>query len=252
MSNTYFQFKQFRIEQDRCAMKVSTDACILGAYTAQNGFKQALNILDIGAGTGLLSLMLAQVTQAQITAIEIDRNAYVQAKENFEKSNWADRLQVFHLPIQEYNAGNQYDLLICNPPFFVNSLKSPKQEKTWARHTDSLPFADLLGCVEKLASEQATFTVLLPIKESQLFENEINARKNKFYISEKLFVQDNLSKLPHRVILVVRLVSKHVTLSQTTQDMITKQNEKILIIKGLTNQYTQDFINLMKDYYLHL
>lgn len=244
MPNTYFQFKQFRIEQDKCAMKVSTDACILAAYIAQRHAPLAQNILDIGAGTGLLSLMLSQATQAQITAIEIDTNAYEQAKENFEKSAWANRLHVFHQSIQAYHAPNRYDLIVCNPPFFVNSLKSAKKEKILARHTDSLSFEDLLESAERLAEAQATFVVLLPIKESQLFENEVNKRKNKFYISEKLFIRDNPSKLPHRVILVLK--------SPVERQIEPTLTEKILFVKDLATDYTSDFVDLMKAYYLHL
>ncbi len=244
MANAYFQFKQFRIEQDRCAMKVSTDACILGAYTAQNMPQSSRYVLDIGAGTGLLSLMLAQAMQAQITAIEIDENTYLQAKANFEASEWVGRLQIFHQAIQDFNPHTQnlrdtFDLLICNPPFFVNSLKSPQKEKSLARHTDSLPFADLLVCADRLASEKAKFVVLLPLAEAMLFEKELHRGNYKFVITEKLFVQDKPNKPPHRVIL---------TLSREGNALV----EKILIVKDIAGNYTTDFIRLLQEYYLYL
>lgn len=244
MANAYFQFKQFRIEQDKCAMKVSTDACILGAYTAQSIQQDSQYVLDIGTGTGLISLMLAQAMQAQITAIEIDENAYLQAKANFEASKWADRLQIFHQAIQDFNPHIQktrekFDLLICNPPFFVNSLKSPQKEKNLARHTDSLSFEDLLACADRLASENAKFFVLLPVLESLLFEKELNKTNYQFAITEKLLIQDKPDKQPHRVIL---------TLGRNEETFI----EEILIVKDINGNYTADFIRLLKEYYLYL
>ncbi|TAH20795.1 MAG: methyltransferase domain-containing protein [Cytophagales bacterium] len=239
MPNIYFQFKQFRVLQDRCAMKVSTDACILGAYTAQNYAQNRHSILDIGAGTGLLSLMLAQATQAQITAVEIEENAYQQAKANFEASRWADRLHIFHQAIQEVIPVQDFDLLVCNPPFFVNSLKPEKESKKLARHTDSLPFEVLLACADRLASSQAQFIVLLPIAESEIFENELLKKNYSFHITEKLFIKDKENKKSHRVVL---------TLSRKNSVLL----EKTLIIKDIENNYTPEFIALIQEYYLHL
>lgn len=246
MPNTFFRFKQFIINQEQAAMKVSTDACILGAYTAKCYAEGATNILDIGSGTGLLSVMLAQKSQCPITAVEIDEGAFEQTKINFAQSPWAARLQVFHASIQDFavqHASNQYNLLICNPPFFVNSLKSVKKEKNLARHTDSLSFRDLIGCANKLSSEQAHFTVLLPIKESELFEKELVSNGFDFYISERLQIQDNLNKLPHRVILTLEKMPKHT-------DLIKEIKNKSLIVKDLNGNYTSELAGLMREYYL--
>jgi len=245
MPNAYFQCKQFRIVQDKCAMKVSTDACILGAYTAQNYAQTTQNVLDIGTGTGLLSLMIAQASQAQIIAIEIDENAYLQAKENFEASTWADRLQIFHQAIQDFEpsllltAIQNFDLIVCNPPFFVDSLKPLKEDKKLARHTDSLPFEVLLACADRLASLKAQFIVLLPTAEALLFENELLKGKYAFYIIERLFVRDSPNKKPHRVIL---------TLSRKDNHLV----EKTLTIKDITGSYSIEFTRLMQAYYLYL
>ncbi|SFF27659.1 tRNA1(Val) (adenine(37)-N6)-methyltransferase [Thermoflexibacter ruber] len=250
MPNTYFQFKQFRIEQANCAMKVSTDACILGAYVAKNYAQSPRTILDIGAGTGVLSLMLAQASQANITAIEIDEKSFLQAKSNFANSTWTDRLHIFYQSFQEYfNAFSptlSYDLLICNPPFFVNSLKSEKKEKNLARHTDSLPFEDLLIGAEKLTHQGSLFVVLLPIRESEIFENilqDFYLQSAYLQVIEKLFISDNPSKQPHRVIL---------TLKKSSQNYDSKIITKLLTIKDATDAYTSDFVDLMKDYYLYL
>lgn len=117
MPNTYFQFKQFRIDQDQTAMKVTTEACILGAWVDEQIPPQT--VLDIGTGTGLLALMLAQkFPQAEIDAVEIDQGAFTQAHANFHSSPWPERLQVFHQRIQDFDPGKKYDLIISNPPFF--------------------------------------------------------------------------------------------------------------------------------------
>lgn len=239
MPNIYFQFKQFSVVQDKCAMKVSTDACILGAYTAQNYAPNRQHILDIGTGTGLLSLMLAQASSAQITAIEIEENAYQQAQTNFGASKWADRLRLFHQAIQLFVPTHHFDLLVCNPPFFVNSLKPEKESKKLARHTDSLPFDVLLACADRLASSQAQFIVLLPVAESELFENELVKQNHPFHTARKLFIKDKENKKPHRVVL---------TLSRTNDSL----QEKTLVIRGIDNNYTSEFIALMQAYYLYL
>jgi tRNA1Val (adenine37-N6)-methyltransferase len=249
MPNTYFQFKQFRIEQANCAMKVSTDACILGAYVAKNYAQSPQTILDIGAGTGLLSLMLAQASQAAITSLEIDEKAFLQAKANFSNSPWTSRLHIFHQSLQAYPLlfpTVQYDLLVCNPPFFVNSLKSEKKEKNLARHTDSLPFEDLLVGATKLAHQNSFFIVLLPLKEAEIFEailRDFYLESTHFQVIEKLFVCHNPSKQPHRVIL---------TLQKLPQNHKPNLVAKLLIIKDAKGIYTSDFVSLMKDYYLYL
>lgn len=250
MPNTYFQFKKFRIEQADCAMKVSTDACILGAYVAKNYAQSPKTILDIGAGTGLLSLMLAQASQANITAVEIDEKSFLQAKSNFANSNWTSRLYIFYQSFQEYakafSPTLSYDLLICNPPFFVNSLKSEKKEKNLARHTDSLPFEDLLIGAEKLTHQGSLFIVLLPVRESEIFENilqDFYLQSTYFQVIEKLFISDNPSTKPHRVILTLKKLSQN-----HDSEIITK----LLTIKDATGAYTSDFVDLMKDYYLYL
>jgi tRNA1Val (adenine37-N6)-methyltransferase len=244
MPNSYFQFKQFRIHQDQCAMKVSTDACILGAYVARHCTAQANHILDIGTGTGLLALMLAQASKARITALEIDESAYLQAKQNFYQSPWADRLHLSHQSLQAFTTSftDTYDLIICNPPFFINSMKSPDKAKNTARHTDTLSYQDLLSCSHSLASDNALFVVLLPVLEAAVFKRLLSSSSFIFQIVHELLVQDNPQQMPHRLIITLRK-GKETTNTDT---------HNTLLIKDIHGKYTPAFIELLKEYYLYL
>ncbi|MET4758482.1 tRNA1(Val) (adenine(37)-N6)-methyltransferase [Endozoicomonas sp. NE40] len=147
-SNTYFQFKQFRVDQDQCAMKVTMDACLFGALV---DVEESQRILDIGTGTGLLSLMAAQRSSAHIDAVELDDDAARQARQNVAQSPWSDRITVTQSAIQQFfGAPDGYDTIICNPPFFENSLKAANDKRTMARHTESLSFSDLVQATSRL------------------------------------------------------------------------------------------------------
>src|SRR5688572_5036500 len=141
MPNDFFEFKKFRIMQDRCAMRVSTDAVLLGAWVAVNGSK---TILDIGTGTGVIALMLAQKSDAVITAIDIDRESTEQAASNVNESCFAGRVAVEHCSFQDFvkRSSQKYNLIVTNPPYFIDSLKSNTGSRTIARHTDALSFDD--------------------------------------------------------------------------------------------------------------
>ncbi|AHJ98101.1 tRNA1(Val) (adenine(37)-N6)-methyltransferase [Hymenobacter swuensis] len=174
MPNDYFQFKQFRVEQGDCAMKVSTDACVLGAATDVTGFTR---LLDIGTGTGLLALMAAQRNPTVLVeAVELDQAAATQARANFAASPWADRLTLHAMPLAQLAAicPVTFDGILCNPPFFRNSLRSPDARRTTARHTaeDSLTFAELAGFSAAFLTPIGQLTVLLPPLEMQQFERE--------------------------------------------------------------------------------
>ncbi|MEQ1531632.1 MAG: methyltransferase [Methylococcales bacterium] len=160
-----FHFQQFSVLQQQSAMKVCTDAVLFGAMAP---VKKDASVLDIGAGTGLLSLMVAQLGAARITAVEITEEAFVEAKINFQQSPWPDRLAVVHQPIQDYalTVDRPYDLIICNPPFFDNHYKTDSVLKTTARHTDNLAFTDLIRIAEQLLSPQGLFYVLIPVHAS--------------------------------------------------------------------------------------
>ncbi|HEY8402795.1 MAG TPA: methyltransferase [Cytophagaceae bacterium] len=236
MANTYFDFKQFRIDQDLCAMKVCTDSCILGAYVNPDGVSQ---ILDIGTGTGLLALMLAQKTNARIDAVEIDTDAAGQAAMNAKNSPWNDRISIYNESIQNFarRMNKQYDFIISNPPFYSNYLQSSKDSINVAYHSKFLSFDELLDSVAKLLKPTGVFTCLLPAQASEEFIDK--ARKRNLYLNEKLEVRDNLSSPVFRVIL---------TFTHQPSDNISI---KELVIKN-GNSYSESFSNLLKPYYLHL
>ncbi|WP_139922435.1 tRNA1(Val) (adenine(37)-N6)-methyltransferase [Hymenobacter sp. DG01] len=177
MPNSYFQFKQFRVEQGACAMKVSTDACVLGAVAAVTDVSR---ILDIGSGTGLLALMAAQRNpRACIEAVELDAAAAAQAAENFRLSPWSARLVLHAQPLAAFAATRPapFDCIICNPPFFRNSLRSPHAGRTTARHTapESLTFTELARFAADFLTPAGQLTVLLPPPEMLYFEREAAA-----------------------------------------------------------------------------
>ncbi|NJN77877.1 MAG: methyltransferase [Saprospiraceae bacterium] len=152
-----FRFKQFQIHQDKTAMKVGTDGVLLGAWA---DVLESESILDIGTGTGLIALIIAQRNQnAMVDAVEIDESSYEQAKQNFEESSWTKRLNIYQSSIQDYakNCGKQYDLIVSNPPYFVNSTKSKQEDKNQVRHTDSLSFEELIKSVNILLEISGRF-----------------------------------------------------------------------------------------------
>ncbi len=165
-----FTFKQFSVNQDRCAMKIGTDGVLLGAWTPL--INNPYNVLDIGAGTGILSLMLAQRSNAeQIDAIEIDEDAYEQCVENFEASPWGDKLFCFHAGLDEFvdEPEDEYDLIISNPPFYTDDYKSDNTSRDLARFEDALPFEELIEAAALLLSDNGIFSVIIPYKEEERF-----------------------------------------------------------------------------------
>jgi tRNA1Val (adenine37-N6)-methyltransferase len=232
MSNTHFAFKQFTIHQDQTAMKVTTDACILGAYSYTS---KAKTILDIGTGTGLLSLMLSQRSEAKIDAIEIDQSAYSQAIVNVNESIFKDNITVHNSSIQDFEADKLYHLIISNPPFFQNHLKSETVSRNNSLHTDTLSFEDLLNSVLRLLSFDGTFVVLLPRYESLVFE--------QLSISKELYPQKKLTIRHRKGSKILRIIT---TFGRVKKEIINEE----LIIKNPDESYTPDFQALLKDYYL--
>jgi tRNA1Val (adenine37-N6)-methyltransferase len=238
VANSFFQFKQFTIQQDKCAMKVCTDACLFGAYVADE-LQQHLvkTILDIGTGTGLLSLMLAQKTTAVIDAVEIDEAAFNQAKENIAQSPWKEKTNIFNSDILKFQPNKKYDCIISNPPFFESDLKSDDEKKNFARHDTSLTLTGLLNAVATHLSNDGFFAVLLPYHRSIYFEEE--SLKLNFHLIKKILVKQTAKHDYFRAMLIFSRIE-----CATVTDEITIKNE--------ASNYSAEFIELLKDYYLHL
>ncbi|MDL2243664.1 methyltransferase [Bacteroidales bacterium OttesenSCG-928-J19] len=159
MTDSGFSFKKFTVRQALCAMKVGTDGVLLGAWA---GCEETKQILDVGTGTGLIALMLAQRSTALVDAIDVNEQAFIQAQENFQMSSFAERLQAYHIPFQEYKPTKSYDLIVSNPPYFSKSLRSPDAGRTTARHDDSLPLSELVSQAVRLLSPEGRLALVLP------------------------------------------------------------------------------------------
>ena len=243
MANNYFQFKQFIIHQDRCAMKVTTDGCLFGAWVAKlvhNDKMKVDSILDIGTGTGLLTLMLGQQTNASIDAIEIDKEAAEQAKENVLNSPWADKISIIYGDVKEFSGKQQYDVIVSNPPFYENELKSDNNKKNKAHHDESLLLNDLAAIIQRNLKPQGVFYLLLPYKRNHEIETCI--ANNKLAILHKTFVKQSTKHNYFRIL----LSGKH--FENNKEDFDTTE----IAIRNEKQEYTPEFIALLTNYYLYL
>lgn len=238
MANPYFRFKKFTVYHNKCAMKVGTDAVLLGAW-ADTSFCR--NILDIGTGTGIIALMLAQRSQATVEAIDIDKEACVQATENAAASPYTERIKVVHASCADFAASNQqkrYDLIVSNPPYFINSLKCPDNKRTVARHTDTLLLSDLIREAQTLLSPSGRIALVLPYE--RLEEVKALASANHLYICRQTDVIPTPGAAPKRLL---------VELSTTEENI---KNRDTLTIEEARHQYTLEYIALTKEFYLKM
>lgn len=236
--NKPFQFKQFTVNQDQCAMKIGTDAVLLGAWTSIE--TNPFSILDIGAGTGVLSLMLAQRSHAEvIEALEIDDSAYEQCVDNFEQSPWNDRLFSYHASLEEFaeEIEDKYDLIVCNPPFYAEDYKTESSQRDLARFQDAMPFEHLLDSVVTLLSEEGIFSVVVPFSEEKKFITL--ASQASLFPEQILHVRGNPSSEIKRSLIEFSFVKKNLEIKE-------------LIIETSRHIYTEDYINLTKDFYLKM
>lgn len=239
MPNSYFQFKQFRIDQERSGMKVTTDACLFGALIADH-IRRSENkpnrVLDIGTGTGLLALMTAQVTEdTQIDGVDMNKHAHFEALNNFNGSSWKKRLTSTHTYIQKFRSSSIYDLIVCNPPFFGKNLKGKHSHKNQAMHNDHLSMEELSESIHRLLSEDGIAWILYPEWEMKAFTKWIE-KKGLFPISEVSI--KNKENTP-----TFRMARKF--------SRITGEVEKIeVIIRKKDGSYSEEFSYLLKDYYL--
>ncbi len=228
-----FEFKEFKIEQDLCAMKVGTDGVLLGAWSnIPDG-----DVLDVGCGSGLISLMIAQRNpNCKIDAIDIDKGAYLQSVKNIANSDWNARVIAHQISLQLFETTKKYKLIISNPPFFINAFKSSDNSKNIARHTDELPFIDFIKKAVMLMAEDGFICVVLPIVESLTFI-EI-AMNYKLFLNKKCLVKPNHAKDPKRVLLEFSFSENELVTSYLTIE--TKKR----------HHYTEEYRNLTQDFYL--
>ena len=236
MSIPSFAFKQFVVRQDKSAMKVGTDAVLLGSWTDTISSQR---ILDIGTGTGVIALMLAQRSYAFIDAIDIDENCCEEARLNVRESKWSDRIHIHHLSFQSFadQVLEPYDLIVSNPPFFSDCSKASFIERTTARHTDLLSFEELAGGVSRLLSASGRFCLILPQKESELFRDV--AAAHKLHLAKITRVRTTPEKATEKRVLM-----------QFQRKPKCFQEDSITIEEGGRHSYTDDYKKLTKEFYL--
>jgi tRNA1Val (adenine37-N6)-methyltransferase len=250
MPNDFFSFKQFTIHQERCAMKVGTDGVLLGVLSPiDEGYVLSsekeyseYKILDIGTGTGLVAIMLAQRTggKAKISAVEIDSEAALQARENASNTPW--QIDVYNNSIQDFahECQEKFDLIVSNPPYFINSLKAPDKNRNTARHTDTLSFEDLVGSAEKLLADEGRFTVIIPCSSENDFI-EISKGSNLFAESIIRVLPKVGKEAKRSVITFVRDADKNNCNTNVTELVIETESRHC---------YTEEFKRLTADFYL--
>jgi tRNA1Val (adenine37-N6)-methyltransferase len=237
MSNTYFRFKQFTIHQDRCAMKVGTDGVLLGAWV---NLENVSTILDIGTGSGLIALMLAQRTEmTRVDAIEIENEAVAQALENVSISPWKSRISIVHTSLQEFvNAGRKYDLVVSNPPYFSNSLRAAEMKRTIARHDQKLSYSELLEGIHRLLLPEGRFGVILPAAA----------------LNSVTTLAENAGLFPHRITSVKPVPEKMANriLAEFSYSKKEPLISEIMIEEYGRHNYSEEYIALTKDFYLNM
>ena len=254
MSNTYFQFKQFTIHQDRTAMKVTTDACLFGAWAGErvgsrvlgvgsreSGDRRPVRVLDIGTGTGLLALMLAQkIEDSAIDAVELDPEAYQQAKENVEKTVWAIRVHIFKGDARSLIQNEKYDGIISNPPFYEKELKGDNKKKNIAHHNEGLLVPQLLQIIRDHIQPHGLFYLLMPYKRNEEIRELLSGRE--LSITELVLVRQSVKHDYFRI-----MIEGSLAMNKETETNLTE-----IAIKDESDNYTPAFVDLLKDYYLKL
>ncbi len=235
MANPFFKFKQFTVFHDKCAMKVGTDGVLLGAWT-QIGNPE--RILDVGTGTGLVALMLAQRTEALIDAIDIDESACLQAYENVNASPFSKQIRIVHSSFADFQSTKKYDLIVSNPPYFSQSLKSPDEKRSKARHDDLLLLDDLITGSKKLLSGNGRITLILPIEQDQKLTGI--STQNQLYRTRQTNVIPTLNGQIKRILVELSPTPK----PDYKPDCLTIETER--------HKYTKEYEELTRDFYLNM
>lgn len=236
MGNSYFRFKQFTVHQAQAAMKVTTDACLFGAWVAAQMKPGVGRVLDIGAGTGLLSLMLAQQARGIIDAIEIQEADYHQALVNISNSEWSDRIQLIHADVLQFDPDDHYDLIISNPPFYEADLKGSRQNKNIAHHDEGLLLTYFIATIKRLLKEEGIFFILYPAKREAALIAAIDDAG--LFVEEICWVQQTEKHEPFRIMLKGSTKAKNI--------------KKTFITIKEGDDYSADFIRYLSPYYLYL
>jgi tRNA1Val (adenine37-N6)-methyltransferase len=239
MPNPFFKFKQFTIHHDKCAMKVTTDACLFGAWVASEMKNEGLkikNVLDVGTGAGLLSLMVVQKNDVAIDAVEIDANAAQQAIDNVNSSPWKEQIKIINTDINDFGKVG-YDIIISNPPFYENELASHNAEKNIAHHSQQLTLQNLLQIINEKMIDEGKCFLLLPYKRKA--EIVILLQKHNLFVKKSAIVKQSVLHQPFRWMIQITKVQQ-------------KFSDQELSIWNENQQYTQKFTDLLQDYYLYL
>lgn len=237
MANSFFKFKQFTINQDRCAMKVGTDGCLLGAWADLSNSRR---ILDVGCGSGLIAIMAAQrCAQAMITGVELDSEAASQAQENAEASSWNERIEIVHEDFLNYSPKEQYDTILSNPPYFTAGMKCPDEKRSKARHDDSLASGDLLAHACALLIHGGKISVVIPAEQKDIWSSQAEA------------VGLYLTRVTH-IFTRPTIAPKRVLLEFTKGDRITDVYETNFILENEPGKYTEEAVKLLHPFYLKL
>jgi len=233
--NTYFQFKQFKINQQYTAMKVNTDGVLLGAWA---NFENTRTVLDVGTGTGLIALMAAQRCDAIISGIEIEKFAAGEAAENVQLSPWSNRISIQNISFQEYveKAQTQFDIIVTNPPFFTNSIKNSNPHLSMARHNHLLPFIDIISGAKKLLANKGVLALILPADEAPGFIEK--AEKNGFILNRISKVIPYQGKGPNRFLMEFGFVKQ------------AQISDSIFVFDETHKNYSPEFIALTREFYL--
>lgn len=242
MPNSYFQFKQFTVYQDQCAMKVTTDACLFGAWVAaQQHASSPLNVLDAGAGTGLLSLMLAQAwPAAKMTGVELDSEAAKQAARNCAASPWSDRLHIEQGDILEYQPAERFDILVSNPPFYEQDLRSPDPLRNRAHHDTGLTLKALVARFPQVLKPGAGFYLLLPYRRRQEAQEILQQGGGCIH---KLAAVRPAGHLDYFRVLIAGVWQGPAGVELMEEEWV---------IRNRAGDYTEAFIRLLQPYYLYL
>ena len=237
MPQQTFVFKQFSIYQSKCAHKVGTDAVLIGSWAE---VREAKNILDIGTGTGIIALMMAQKSKAEIDAIDIEQGSFEQANDNASHSLWAKRIHIHQSSLQDFARHNpkKYDVIITNPPYFVDSSKAPDEERNHARHNDRLPFLDLINGVIHLLEPKGKFYIILPTKEAGDFKTL--AEKKQLHLNKLLRVKTKSTNQTEK---------RHIMLFSFEPEKFIEQT--LSVENEGRHNYTEEYKSLTGDFYLH-